>query len=72
MTPEQLIERVMTEHWDIGACPCTFCETARTLGFRPRSCYPANPKVSILYDGSNEQMKPIYNWDYLAIAGIIR
>ena len=48
MDANELIERVMTEHWDMAACPCTFCVEARKLGLRPRDCYPTNPKVSIL------------------------
>lgn len=62
VTAEELIERVLTEHWDIGACPCTFCSTAREIGLHPRACYPTNPKVSILYDGSKEQKHPVYDW----------
>lgn len=57
---EELIERVMTEHWDIRACPCTFCVSARDIGLRPRTCYPTNPKVSILDDGSKERKRPTY------------
>ena len=60
MDAQELIERVMTEHWDIGACPCFFCVIGRDLGFRPRPSYPTNPKVSILDDGSKEQRKPEY------------
>ena len=59
---EELIERVMTEHWDLGACPCMFCVTSHGLGFRPRACYPTNPQVSILHDGSKEQQRPVYDW----------
>ena len=60
MTAQELIERVLTEHWDIGACPCTFCVEARKLGFHPRYGYPTNPRVSILDDGSKEQERPVY------------
>ena len=48
MSAEELIERVLTEHWDVMTCWCRFCREARTLGFKPRSEYPTNPKVSIL------------------------
>ena len=48
MTTGELIERVMTEHWDMIACWCRFCREARQLGFRPRNDFPTNPKVSIL------------------------
>ncbi len=61
MNAEELIKRVMTEHWDIFACWCKFCRVARELGFRPTEDYPTHPKVSILkcidngvgYEGEN-------------------
>lgn len=59
---QELIERIMTEHWDIGACPCTLCVQGRAHGFHPKDCYPTNPKVSILYDGSKERRHPVYDW----------
>lgn len=43
MTAQELIERVMTEHWDIASCSCLFCCEARKLGFRPRDGYPTTP-----------------------------
>lgn len=33
--PRDLIELVMTMHWDMAACPCTFCEAGRIMGFHP-------------------------------------
>ena len=48
MNTEELIERIMTEHWDMDACWCRLCREARALGLRPRETYPTNPKVSIL------------------------
>jgi hypothetical protein len=60
---QELVERVMTEHWDIGACPCTFCQQGRLLGCKPRYCYPTIPKVSILDDGSKKQTRPVYDWN---------
>lgn len=48
MTAQELIERVMTEHWDMIACQCRFCREGRELGFRPNSDYPTSPRISIL------------------------
>lgn len=48
MSERELIERVMTEHWDMFACSCKFCRVARELGYSPRTGYPSNPDVSIL------------------------
>jgi hypothetical protein len=64
MTERELIERVMTEHWDFGACPCAFCEKAREMGYGPKSRYPTNPKVSILNDGDHKLgIRPTYDWE---------
>lgn len=48
MDAQELIERVMTEHWDMMACWCRFCREGRALGFRPRDGYPTGLKISIL------------------------
>lgn len=48
MDAQELIERVMTEHWDMITCWCRFCREGRKLEFRPREGYPTTPKVSIL------------------------
>jgi hypothetical protein len=67
MDAQELIERVMTEHWDFAACPYFFCKMARSLGFRPRDGYPTNPATSILSDrwigygaGGKANLKPEY------------
>lgn len=48
MTVQELIERIMTEHWDIAACPCLFCHEANKLGFRPREVHLPDAHNSIL------------------------
>ena len=35
-TAHEMIERVMTDHWDMAACRCWFCRMGRDLGCRPR------------------------------------
>lgn len=35
-TAHDLIEFVMTQHWDIFACGCFFCVHGTRLGLRPR------------------------------------
>lgn len=35
----EIIERVMTSHWDMKACECWLCEEGRLLGCRPRGDY---------------------------------
>ena len=39
MTAQEIIERIMSHHWDILACRCWICVNGRELGFRPRDEY---------------------------------
>lgn len=32
-----IIERIMTQHWDMSMCLCWVCEEGRAAGCRPRS-----------------------------------
>lgn len=41
---KNIIERIMTQHWDLDACPCWICKAARKI-----NCYPRN---KYLYDKS--------------------
>ena len=34
-----VIERVMTQHWDLAACTCWVCEEGQAAGARPRDRY---------------------------------
>lgn len=38
---EDLVELIMTVHWDLAACVCWICERGRSLGYRPREKYLA-------------------------------
>ncbi len=33
------IERIMTRHWDLAACPCWLCKAGRAHGLHPREEY---------------------------------
>jgi len=44
MDAQEIIERIMTTHWDMFACPCWICEEGRKLGFRPREGYPTSER----------------------------
>lgn len=39
MGPAEIIERIMTQHWDVKACQCWVCEEGRKAGLRPRDIY---------------------------------
>jgi hypothetical protein len=35
----EIVERVMTLHWDLAACRCWLCVAGRNLGCGPRERY---------------------------------
>jgi uncharacterized protein (DUF779 family) len=39
MTAQEIIERIMTQHWDLIACSCWVCDGGRRLGYHPRDGY---------------------------------
>lgn len=39
MTAQEIIERILTMHWDMNACRCWICNNGRQLGFAPRDEY---------------------------------
>lgn len=34
-----IVERIMTQHWDMKACECWVCQEGRAAGCRPRDEY---------------------------------
>lgn len=36
---KEIIERIMTQHWDMRCCTCWVCVEGRRLGCRPRENY---------------------------------
>jgi len=36
---EEIVERIMTQHWDMAACRCWVCQAGREAGCRPREEY---------------------------------
>ena len=40
---QEIIERIMTQHWDMAACQCWVCRAGRKAGCQPREGYPTNP-----------------------------
>ena len=39
MTAQEIVERIMTMHWDMTACQCWICYAGRELRFGPRDAY---------------------------------
>ena len=46
MKPREIVERIMTQHWDIAACKCWKCVEGRTNGCGARDEYLSH-KVKI-------------------------
>lgn len=39
MNAQEIIERIMSQHWDMVACRCWICDAGRALGFGAREEY---------------------------------
>jgi len=39
MDAQEIIERIMTMHWDMTACRCWICNNGRLLGFGAKDVY---------------------------------
>ena len=39
MDAQEIIERIMTQHWGMAACHCWICEAGRKLGYHPKDVY---------------------------------
>lgn len=43
MKAEEIVSRIMTQHWDMVACNCWICEKGRGAGLAAQSIYPTEP-----------------------------
>lgn len=39
MDAQEIVERIMSAHWDLAACPCWVCQAGDKLGFSARDGY---------------------------------
>lgn len=39
MDAQEIVERIMTAHWDMVSCPCWVCQAGYELGFAARDAY---------------------------------
>jgi hypothetical protein len=44
MRPKEIVERIMTSHYDIARCNCWLCREGRKAKCHPRKNYPMHPK----------------------------
>lgn len=48
MKPKEIVERIMSQHWDMAACPCWICKEGRKSGCRPQAKYLShNSKIKV-------------------------
>ena len=48
MEAKEIIERIMTQHWDMAACKCWICEAGRALGYGAKEEYLSyNSKIKV-------------------------
>ena len=48
MDAKEIIERIMTEHWDMAACHCWVCDAGRELGYGAKVEYLShNSKIKV-------------------------
>lgn len=59
----EIIERIMTAHWDLPSCRCWVCTAGREAGCRPREEYQLHR------DGNRERFPvPANGWDRKSLA----
>lgn len=46
----EIVERIMTQHWDMAACPCWVCVDGRAAGCRPTSQYLQRDRPAVRVD----------------------
>ena len=52
MNASEIVERIMTAHWDMSACPCWVCVAGRVAGLAPREGY-------LLHVAGNRETYPV-------------
>ena len=54
MNAQEIIERIMTAHWDLASCPCWVCQAGYGLKFAAREQYLATDPIRPV---------PIFGWE---------
>lgn len=54
MNAKEIIERIMTQHWDIVLCNCWVCDAARQNGFSAREKYLYDKKSRVIVEDKRE------------------
>lgn len=39
MSPKEIVERIMSQHWDMAQCNCWVCKNGRDADCKPREEY---------------------------------
>lgn len=51
MNCQEIVERILTQHWDMAACRCWICEAGREAGCRPREQYLPRTEKLVTVEG---------------------
>jgi hypothetical protein len=49
MNPKEIVERIMTSHWDMAACQCWICRAGREADCAPRGDYLSYEACRVKY-----------------------
>lgn len=63
MKKRDIIERIMTMHWDMIACGCWVCVAGRVAGCRPRTNHqqwrmPAEQRLAMVHVDDRRPVSP--------------
>lgn len=59
-TPTDILEAIMTQHWDMEACGCWVCRAGREAGCRPRDGFLPRqlPLPTVWVDAERKLLRP--------------
>lgn len=58
MTPSEIVQRIMSAHWDMVSCQCWVCVNGRRNGIRPVL------EMLSHRDGNDKKYHVPYGWNY--------
>lgn len=52
---KEIVEQIMTQHWDMKSCDCWICTEGRKAGLRPRENHLKIKKPDVIIDLKNKK-----------------
>lgn len=50
MNSDEIVEQIMTQHWDMKSCDCWVCHTGREAGLSPKETHLKTRYPTVLVD----------------------